>query len=218
MGVLSFLGAARRKTETAPTPAVPAYTPKPTVDAALERIEARFGARVHNASARIREAFQWHRTGRKADAFTAFHGMLADPQLVTDAHARLALEAEIHARLRVCYEREGCFAQALVETAMTYAVRAKALAAEGNDTALRQLRDPEFCDRYFRPVLERARLSHANVRFRAVLDEHLATLPMVDTVALKEALERFRQNPPPPPKRVVDRVAGRLHIAELHGA
>ena len=101
---------------------------------------------------------------------------------------------------------------------MTYAVRAKALAAEGNDTALRQLRDPEFCDRYFRPVLERARLSHANVRFRAVLDEHLATLPMVDTVALKEALERFRQNPPPPPKRVVDRVAGRLHIAELHGA
>jgi hypothetical protein len=41
---------------------------------------------------------------------------------------------------------------------------------------------------------------------------------MVDMSALKESLERFRQNPPPPPKRVVDRVAGRLHITELHGA
>jgi hypothetical protein len=219
MGVLSFLGAARRKVDAAPAPAAPAYTPKPTVDAALERIEARFGGRVRPAGVRIREAFLWHRTGRKADAFAAFHGMLADPQLVADSPAaRVALEAEIHARLRLCYEREGCFTQALVETALTYAVRAKAVAAEGNAAALQQLRDVEFVQRYFRPVLERARLPHAHVRFRAILDEHLKTLPMVDTAALKEALERFCQNPPPPPKRVVERVAGRLHITELHGA
>ena len=217
MGVLSFLGAARRKTDLAPQPVTPAYTPKPTVDTPLERIEARFGAAAKPAGARIREAFLWHRTNRKADAFVAFQAMLADPNLASDPKARMALEGEIHSRLRRCYEREGCFSPALVEAALAYAARAKVFAAENQEDSLHQLRDPEFFDRHFKPLLERARLPHASVKFRAIVEAQLKTLPMVDMGAMREALEQFRQNPPPPPKMVVERVAGRLHIAELYG-
>ena len=218
MGVLSFLAAARRKTDATPTPVEVGYTPKPTVDTPLEKIEARFGASVQPAAARIREAFAWHRTGRKADAFAAFHAMLADPRLVEDAKARIAIEGEILGRLRLCYEREGCFSPALVEAALAYATHAKAFAVEGREEALQKMRDPDFFDRYFKPLLERARLAHANVKFRAIVDTQLKTLPMVDMAAMREALDQFQRNPPPLPKRVVERVAGRLHIAELHGA
>ncbi len=218
MGVLSFLAAARRKTDPVATPADVGYTPKPTVDTALEKIEARFGAAARPAAARIREAFMWHRTGRKADAFAAFHAMLADPSLVDDPKARIAIEGEILGRLRVCYEREGCFSPALVEAALAYALHAKAFAVDGREEALQKMRDPEFFDRYFKPLLERARLLHASVKFRAIVDAQLKTLPLVDTAAMREALDQFQRNPPPLPKRVVERVAGRLHITELHGA
>jgi hypothetical protein len=218
MGVLSFLSSARRKADVAPSPAEVAYTPKRTVDTPLEKIEARFGASVQPAAARIREAFAWHRTGRKADAFAAFHAMLTDPLLVQDAKARVAIEGEIFGRLRLCYEREGCFSAALVEAAMAYAMHAKAYAVDGREEALQKMRDPDFFDRYFKPLLERARLPHASVKFRAIVDAQLKTLPMVDVTALREVLDQFHRNPPPPPKRVVERVAGRLHIAELHGA
>jgi hypothetical protein len=51
------------------------------------------------------------------------------------------------------------------------------------------------------------------VKFRAIVDAQLKTLPMVDTAAMREALDQFHRNPPPLPKRVVERVAGRLHIS-----
>ena len=79
------------------------------------------------------------------------------------------------------------------------------------------MRDADFFDRYFKPLLERARLTHATVKFRALVDTHLKTLPLVDMPALREALDQFQRNPPPLPKRVVERVAGQLYIAELHG-
>ncbi len=217
MGVLSFLGAARRKTEAPQKQADVGYTPKATVDTALERIEARFGAQVASAGAQIREAFTWHRTGRKADAFAAFQNLLSDPNIVTDVKARVALEGEIHGRLRMCYEREGCFSSALVEAGMTYASRVKALAIENREEALAQMRNPDFFDRYFKPLLERARLTHASIKFRSIVEAQFKSLPMVDMQALHAALEDFRLHPPQPPKRVVERVAGRLHISEIHG-
>jgi hypothetical protein len=217
MGVLSFLAATRRKTQVAPQRSPEAYSPKPTVDAALEKIEARFGDVVAPAGERIREAFTWHRTGRKADAFMAFHAMLADASLVSDPLARIAVEGEIFARLRRCYEREGCFSPALVEAAMGYAARAKSFAAEGQEDALAQMRDADFFDRYFKPLLDRARLAHASVKFRALVEAQLKTLPMIDMTELRVALDQFQRNPPQPPKREVERVAGQLYIAELHG-
>lgn len=218
MGVLSFLSAARRQADVAAPVTAPVYTPKPTVESALDKLVARHGERVAPVAARIREAFLWHRTGRKADAFDAFHGLLRDPELGGQTDLRLALQAEIHARLRLCYEREGCFAQALVETALIYAVRVKGMAVAGQESALQQLRHAEFMERYFKPVLERARLTHAGVRFRSILESHLQSAPLVDLPAMRDALEAFCRNPPPPPKRSVERVAGRLHITELHGA
>jgi len=217
MGVLSFFGAARRQADIAVPRHEPAYTPKPTADTELAKIEARFGAAAGPAAARIREAFNWHRTGRKADAYNAFAAMLADPALTSDAKARMVLEAEIFGRLRRCYEREGCFSPALVEAALAYAARAKGFAADGREDAVTQMRDADFFDGYFKPMLERARLTHATVKFRALVDGHLKTLPLVDIPALREALDQFQRNPPPLPKRVVERVAGQLYIAELHG-
>jgi hypothetical protein len=218
MGVLSFFGAARRKQESAPAPAAQSYVPKPTIENPLERLEARYGASVAPAAARIREAFIWHRTGRKADAYAAFDAMLKDPHLTADAAARVEVQGEIHARLRLCYEREGCFGEALVETGLIYAVRVKALSASGQEAPLRQMRSAEFMDRYFKPMLERARLTHAAVKFRALLEAQLKTESLIDLTALRESMEQLVRNPPPPPQRVVERVAGRLHIAELHGA
>jgi hypothetical protein len=218
MGVLSFFGAARRKQEPALAPAAPSYVPKPTIESPLERLEARYGASVASAADRIREAFVWHRTGRKTDAYAAFDAMLKDPYLTADAAARVELQGEIHARLRLCYEREGCFGEALVETALIYAVRVKALSASGQDSALQQMRSPEFMDRYFKPVLERARLTHASVKFRSLVEAQLKTAPLIDLNALRDSMEQLVRNPPAPPQRVVERVAGRLHIAELHGA
>ena len=74
------------------------------------------------------------------------------------------------------------------------------------------MRDAEFFVRYFKPLLSRARVEHAQAKFRSLVEEHLATLPMVDMVALKAAVETFRLNPPPVPARVVERVAGKLYI------
>lgn len=123
MGVLSFLRVAKRPAaSSAPSPA-PATKPngpaRRSPDASLERLEQEFGHEVSPACNRLREALQWHRGGRKADAWAAFDQMLCDPEMGGSAHVRPAIESEIYSRMRVCYEREGCFNPALTPAVLS---------------------------------------------------------------------------------------------------
>ena len=216
MGVLSFLSKKSAVASPAPNASQPAVqaaaAAKPSREAGLEKLEADFGVGLRSTTHRIREAVNWHRTGRKSDAWAAFDAMLSDPEFVAVPAARLPAEAEVYAWMRLCHEREGCFAAALTPAVLTYVTRLRQYAAEHRAEAVATMREPEFFVRYFKPLLVRARVEHAQAKFRSVVEEHLSTIPMVDMVALKEAVEAFRLNPPPVPARVVERVAGKLYI------
>jgi hypothetical protein len=196
MGVLSFLRNATRpaaRPAAAPAPSAPT---RRSPDASLERLEAQFGAEVAPAAKRLREAVEWHRTGRKADAWVAFELLLSDPEMGGSAQLRPGLESEVYARMRVCYEREGCFNPALTPAALSYAARAKFFAVHGRDAELAALRSPAFFEKLFMPLLERARLQSAMPRFRMLVEDQLRAVPMVDLHTLREKIEYFRLNPP----------------------
>jgi hypothetical protein len=212
MGVLSFFRSAKRPAKAA----VAALVQKPraapgarrSADTSLDRLEQQFGHEVAPAAARLREAVQWHRSGRKADAWAAFDALLADREVGGSAHVRPAVESEIYSRMRVCLEREGCFNPALTPAVLCYASRAKSYAVQGRQAELLALRSPEFFDRFFMPLLERARLQHAIARLRSLVEEQLKSIPMVDLHALREKIESFRLNPPELPRPVEDRRQG----------
>jgi len=199
MGVLSFLRVAKRASTPAAA-ASPAARTQPgarrSPDASLERLEQEFGSEVAPAAARLRAALQAHRTGRKADAWVEFDALLADPSMGGSAQVRPGIESEIYSRMRICFEREGCFNPALTPAALSYAMRAKFYAVQGREAELLALRSPVFFDRYFMPLLERARVSHAIGHFRMLVEDQLRSIPMVDLHVLKEKIEAFRLDPP----------------------
>ncbi|MEI8298492.1 MAG: hypothetical protein WCH32_10755 [Pseudomonadota bacterium] len=209
MGVLSFLRVAKRPSASATPSTAPATQPhgpaRKSADANLERLEQEFGHAVAPAASALREATQWHRNGRKADAWVAFEQMLSDPTMGGSAQVRPAIESEIYSRMRICFEREGCFNPALTPAVLSYATRAKFYAVQGREAELQALRSPEFFERYFMPLLERARVQHAMAKFRMVVEDQLRAMPMVDLHVLKNAVEAFRLNPPSAPQMVVDR-------------
>ena len=198
MGVLSFLRATKKP--AAPVAAAPAARTAPgarrSADATLDRLEQDFGSEVAPVAARLREAVQWHRSGRKADAWVELEALLADPTMGASAQVRPAIESEIYSRMRVCFEREGCFNPALTPAVLSYATRAKFYAVQGREAELLALRSPEFFDRYFLPLLERARIQQGLARLRMLVDDQLRSMPMVDLHTLKEKIDFFRLNPP----------------------
>ncbi len=205
MGVLSFLRATKKPVApAAPAAVTRAKAARPgarrSPDASLDRLEEEFGHEVAPAAARLREAVQWHRNGRKADAWVELEALLADPSTGATAQVRPAIESEIYSRMRICFEREGCFNPALTPAVMSYATRAKFYAAQGREAELLALRSPEFFDRYFMPLLERARLQHGIARFRVLVEEQLRSMPMVDLHVLKDKVDAFRLNPPELPR------------------
>jgi len=209
MGVLSFLRAAKKPAAPAPATAPAARTApasrtapgaRRSPDASLERLEHEFGSEVAPAAARLRGAVDWHRNGRKADAWVELEALLADPSVGGSAHVRPAIESEIYSRMRICYEREGCFNPALTPAVLSYATRAKFYAVQGRQAELMALRSPEFFDRYFMPLLERARLQQGLGRLRTLVEEQLRAVPMIDLHALKDTVESFRLNPPALPR------------------
>lgn len=209
MGVLSFLKVAKRPSASVAPPKSTASKPSATVrkspDAGLDRLEQQFGQDVTAATGRVREAVQWHRTGRKADAWVAFEALLADPAMGGSAQVRPGVESEIYSRMRACFEREGCFNPALTPAVLSYATRAKFYSVQGREAELQALRSPEFFDRYFMPLLERARLQHALPKFRSLVDGQLRAIPMIDLHALKDLVEAFRLNPPSAPQQAAER-------------
>jgi hypothetical protein len=205
MGVLSFLRAAKKPaTPVAAARPAPAKRAAPgarrSPDATLDRLEEEFGAEVAPAATKLREAVEWHRGGRKADAWVALEGLLADPSMGGSAQVRPAIESEIYSRMRICFEREGCFNPALTPAVLSYATRAKFYAVQGREAELMALRSPDFFERYFMPLLERARVQHAMARFRMLVEDQLRSMPMVDLHVLREKIEFFRLNPPELPR------------------
>jgi hypothetical protein len=205
MGVLSFLRAAKKPAaaaaSVAPAPATRANPgARRSPDASLDRLEEEFGHDVAPAAARLRDAVHAHRNGRKADAWLELEALLADPSMGGSAHVRPAIESEIYARMRICFEREGCFNPALTPAVLSYATRAKFYAVQGREAELLALRSPQFFERYFMPLLERARVQHAMARFRKLVEDQLHSMPMVDLHALKDTIESFRLNPPELPR------------------
>ena len=206
MGVLNFLRVGRRQNAAEPaTVAKPAKSAsygaaRKNADVGLERLKEQFGSEVAPLVARLREAVQWHRNGRKADAWVALEELLSDPTIGGSTHVRPAVETEIYNCMRVCFEREGCFNPALTPAVLSYATRAKAYSVQGREAEFLALRSPDFFERYFSPLLERARVLHALPKFRALVEEHLTAMPMVDVHALRAAIEAFRLNPPGPAK------------------
>ena len=202
MGVLSFLRAAKKP--AAPAAPVPAARATPgarrSPDASLDRLEEEVGHEVAPAAARLRGAVQMHRGGRKADAWVELEALLADPNMGGSAHVRPAIESEIYSRMRICFEREGCFNPALTPAVLSYATRAKFYAVQGREAELLALRSPDFFERYFMPLLERARVQHGMARFRMLVEDQLRSMPMVDLHALKEKVDFFRLNPPELPR------------------
>jgi hypothetical protein len=200
MGVLSFLRAAKKPaTPASAASAAPAVRTAPgarrSPDASLERLEHEFGNAVAPAAARLRGAIDLHRNGRKADAWVELEALLADPCVGDAAHVRPAIESEIYSRMRICFEREGCFNPALTPAVLSYATRAKFYAVQGRQAELMALRSPEFFDRYFMPLLERARMQNDLARLRTLVEEQLRAMPMIDLHALKDMIESFRVSP-----------------------
>jgi hypothetical protein len=162
----------------------------------LKTLEQRYGAGVAPAAVRLRNAVLLHRAGRKAEAWTAFEQLLADPALGGSPTVRPAMQSEIYSRMRMALEREGCQNPAITPAVLSYATRAQFYALQGRRAQLDRLCTAESFDRHFTPLLERARLVPTLPALRALANEHLQSLPALDVAALSAALEELRRRPP----------------------
>lgn len=167
----------------------------------LEALKHRHGAGAPTVAGRILTAVFLHRSGRKEQAWAAFEELLRDPELGGAASVRPILHSEIYSRMRMCFEREGCFNAAVTPAVLSYVARAQFYALQGRQRELETLRAAACFDRHFLPFLQRARLEHASRTLRRLTDKHLNELPMLNTIALKVALEELRQSAPSPPPR-----------------
>ncbi len=172
----------------------------------LKNLERRHGAAVAPAAVRLRSAVLLHRAGHKAEAWEAFERLLADPSLGGPPAVRPIVQSEIYSRMRMALEREGCQPAAVTPAALAYATRTQFYAVQGRRAELDALRTAACCDRYFLPLLERARLVPMLPALRALMTEHLQSLPELDLAALAAALEALRQKPASAaPRRKADR-------------
>lgn len=162
----------------------------------LKTLERRYGAGVAPAAVRLRTAVLLHRAGHKAEAWSAFERLLADPALGGSPTVRPIIQSEIYSRMRMALEREGCQNPAITPAVLSYATRVQFYALQGRRSELQALRAAERFDRHFSPLLERARLVEILPALRALMDEQLKLLPALDLAALAAAVERLRRSPP----------------------
>lgn len=162
----------------------------------LKLLEKRYGAGVAPAAVRLRNAVLLHRAGHKAEAWSAFERLLADPGLGGSPALRPILQSEIYSRMRIALEREGCQNPSITPAVLSYATRAQFLALHGARDGLEALRAKGRFERHFTPLLQRARLVPILPALRALVDEHLKALPDLDVAALGAAVDDLRQTAP----------------------
>ncbi|MBS0395412.1 MAG: hypothetical protein JSR54_12355 [Proteobacteria bacterium] len=169
----------------------------------LKDLERRFGPTVAPAAVRLRSAVLLHRFGRKAEAWTMFRRLAADPAACGAESVRPLMLGEVYERMRRALEREGLSAAALAPAAAAYALRIQYWSRRGRAPEVAALRTPERFERHFGPLLARARLGAHARALRELIEGSLARLPELDVAALEQAVEEWTRATPPTAVAVV---------------
>jgi hypothetical protein len=167
----------------------------------LRTLEQRYGAGVAPAAVRLRNAVLLHRAGHKSEAWSAFEKLLADPALGGSPALRPIIQSEIYSRMRIALEREGCQNPSITPAVLAYVTRAQFYAMQGWRAELDKLSAAACFDRHITPLLTRARLVPMLPALRALVDGCLKSLPELDAVALRAAVDQLRRKPPTAPAR-----------------
>jgi hypothetical protein len=167
----------------------------------LRTLEQRYGPGVAPAAVRLRNAVLLHRAGHKSEAWAAFEKLLADPALGGSPAVRPIIQSEIYSRMRIALEREGCQNPSITPAVLSYVTRAQFCALQGWRAELDKLSAAACFDRHITPLLTRARLVPMLPALRALVDGYLKSLPELDAVALRAAVDQLRRKPPTAPAR-----------------